>query len=188
MFPFGVFLTLKRRPGRRLVLSPSLSYRIGFAVIFAAALFVFLFGVLFEGDASPFAPANTAPLLFVLASGLALLYNDSWIFDRTRGVVENQFGLLLICRRRRFPLLELRGVSVESFRKGHAGGAMGAPGRDPGEAHRRGVFGRIDRLVARDAQGVVHVLDTARGTHAAALERTGKRIAELCGVPFEAGQ
>jgi hypothetical protein len=179
MFPFGVFLTLKKRARGRLILSPSLVYRAGFGVIFAVAVFISLFGVLFEGDSSPFTAANIAPLIFALASGMALAYNDCWVFDRDRGVVENQFGLLLLCRRRHFPLRALRSVAVQSFRKGRVGAAA--------RETRPGAFTRIDRLVALEGAGIVHVLDTERGIHAAALGRTGRRIADHCGIPFESG-
>ena len=190
MFPFCILLTVKGRRPDRLVLSPSLSYRAGFGLIFAAAVFVFLFGTLFDGDPGPFVPANVAPLLFLLASGLGLAYNDSWVFDRERGTIESHFGLLLVFRRRRMPLLDLRSVGIESFRKGRAGFAAGrgtSPADDAAGTQRGRAFFHMDRLVARDAQGVMHVLDTARGTHAARLQRTGRRIAAFCGVPFAAG-
>lgn len=180
-----ILLTLKRRAGGRLVLSPSLAYRAGFGLIFVVALFVALFGSLFEGEPTPFTTANITPLLFVLASGIALLYCDAWIFDRDGGVVENQFGLVLLFARKRFPLASLRGVRIESFRKGRAGAAPSLTAA--AEGTRRGLHSRVNRLIAMDAGGGVHVLDTARAVHAAAMQRTGRRIAEYCGVSFETG-
>ena len=180
-----IFLTLKRRAGGRLVFSPSLAYRAGFALIFAVALFVAFFGSLFEGEPTPFAPSNIAPLLFVLASGIALLYCDAWIFDRDGGVVENQFGLVLLFARKRFPLASLRSLQIESFRKGRAGVAPRLTAA--AEGARRGLHARVNRLVATVDGREAHILDTARAVHAAAMERTGRRIAEYCGVSFETG-
>jgi hypothetical protein len=182
VFPFGVLLTLKTRAGGRLVLSPSILYRAGFAVLLLLTLFLSLFGIMFEGEATPLLPQNAAPLLFFLASLVAVFYNDSWIFDRDRGTLENRFGLLPLYRSMRFDLGTLRRVGIESFRKGR----LGAGAREGGSEmeHRRGLFTHIDRLVAWDAEDNAHVLDTARGTHRAALERTGRRIAEFCGVPY----
>jgi hypothetical protein len=183
VFPFGVVLTVKRKGGR-LALSPSGLFRVGFAVTLAVALFIFLFGVLFEGEGTPFAPANVVPLIFVLVAGLALLYNDAWIFDKDRGTVESQFGLLLLCRRKTFRLEDLREIGLESFRKGRL---TIQPRQQAGEGTDRlgrGLFSRVERLVARDADGALHVLDSARATHHAALQRAGRRIAAYCGIPF----
>ena len=180
MFPFGIVLTVKKRRHGRLALSPSGLYRVGFALTLTVALFVFLFGVLFDGEPSPLEAANTVPLVFVLVAGLALLYNDSWIFDRDAGSIENQFGLLLLCRRKRFNLQDLREIGLESFRKGR----LPVAPRGGAERFGRGFSSRVERLVARDANGDLHVLDSARAAHHAALRSAGQRIAAYCGVPF----
>jgi hypothetical protein len=164
------------------VLSPSLAYRIGFGLISVLAFFVSFFGFLIDGEPTPFVMTNAVPLVLLLASACAVLYNDSWVFDRKRGLVENRFGLLPLYRRRRFDLAAIRRVGVESFRKGRPGPA--AAERGPELESRRGSFSHIDRLVAWDAEGDAHVLDTARGVHRAALERTGRRVAEFCAVPY----
>jgi len=188
MFLFGAFLTLKRRRPARLVLSPSLSYRVTFALLLAAAALILLSGVLFNGEATVFLGINTVPLLFVLATGLALLYNDCWVFDLEKGVVESRFGLLFLFRRRTLPIADLASIQISSFTKGRVidePGAETAPARV--EARRRFFMPRMLTLTAVDVHGNARVLDTSRAGRLSRLERTGRRIADFCGIPFRGG-
>lgn len=157
----GSSLTLKKRGADRLVLSPSISFRVLFALLLAAALFI-LISSLASGVEPPLRQRTVrASLILTVIMAAGLLYNDCWIFDRRRGTAESCFGLFLICRRQSVRLEELRAVRVETVR-------------------------RMIRLIVVDARGSALLLDSARGTRREALEQTGIRIAEFCGVPFTA--
>ena len=157
----GASLTLKRRGADRLVLSPSLSFRILFALLLAAALFILVSSLASGVEPSLRERTVRASLILAVIMGAGVLYNDCWIFDRRRGTAESRFGIFLLCRRRSVPLEELRAVRVHAVR-------------------------RMTRLVVVDGRGSELLLDSARGTRREALEQTGGRIAEFCGVPFTA--
>jgi hypothetical protein len=168
---------LRLREGRRLTLGVAPSSRIVFALLFCLSLYVLLFGVLFEGEDSVLRAENAAAWLLAIANAAAALYEERWIFDRDRGVMEGRFGILFLYRRRVLPLREIGGIRLEQFRRGSAGedGNAGS-GKRP--------WRMIVRLAALDAHGSPIVLDSAGGLRVDELRRTGKRIGQYCGVPF----
>ncbi len=149
----GTGLTLKTRGPGRLVLSPSLSFRVLFAVFFVVVL------AALASEPARQRPA-VAPVVFAGVLAIALLYNDSWIFDLSRGTAESRFGLLMLFRRRRFELADLALLRVRAA-------------------------GRMARLEVLVSDGKIVLLDTSRKTRSESLGKTGRRIAEFCGLPFE---
>lgn len=149
---WGAGLTLKRRGAHRLVLSPSMIVRVVFAIFLAAILAAPLLEPHHQRPGAAF-------IIVSAALGIALLYNDSWVFDRQTGVAEGRLGLLVLFRRRRIALSGLAGVRVVTV-------------------------GRMARLEAFDSTRKSVLLDSSRSTRTEGLRKIGVRIAEFCGLPF----
>jgi hypothetical protein len=192
MFPIGSMLTLKKHGGR-LVLSPSISFRILFAVLFALSVFTLFSGVLFDGEPTVLTGRNTVPILLVAVTCIALLYDERWIFDARAGTMESRFGLLVIFRGKRIPFSEISEIMLATFTKGRLSPAASRE-EEPSIAARpssgrsswleRRIMPGMARLVAVDAQGEARVIDTAKAARIESLRLTGKRIAEYCGLSF----
>jgi hypothetical protein len=194
MFPIGSLLTLKERGGR-LVLSPSAAFRILFAVLAALSLFTLLSGVLFDGDPTVFTGRNAVPILLVLVTVAALLYDERWIFDARAATLESRFGLLFLSKRRAVPLSGITEIRLIGFTKGKPGAAAlprdgplaSGAGRHAtgfGAWLERRVMPGMARLTAVDTEGELIVIDTAKAGRIERLGRTGRRIAQYCGLPF----
>ena len=142
---WGAGLTLKTRGPGRLVLSPSLSFRLLFAGVFVVVLAALL------SEPAHQRPAG-APVIFAVLLAAALLYNDSWVFDLRRGTAEGRFGLLVLFRCKRIEL-----ASLVSFRVRPAGRmarleALASDGKivllDASRAARAGSLGKNGRRIA----------------------------------------
>ncbi len=179
MFPLGAWLTLKKRE-RRLVLSIPLSYRILYGALFAICVFVFLFGILFDGEQTPFVWKNTIPLLLTAATFLGLLYDDSWIFDEAAGKIESRFGLVFLHRRRVIPMSALASIELSTFTKGRI---VDTRESDKTWFQRLYMPGMM-RMAAVDAQGAEHVIEAVKAARAPDLRRIALQIADYCRVPF----
>ena len=193
MFPFGVTLSLKAKEKDRLELSLSPGVRLVLAFFFVLSCFVLLSSLL-SGNSMT---SNAIPFILFIVTGLSALYDERWIFDKIGNRLENRFGLITLCRKRSTPLDELVRVELDVFTKGHWGETEGKDerakpaGSQPPfhESSPAGLLGnpqrhRIIRLTVVDAQGKVHVLDSARAHRIEDFRRTGRRIAEFCGIPF----
>jgi hypothetical protein len=171
-------LTLKEHDGR-LILSPSVAFRLLFSALFSLSLFALFSGVLFNGESTLFVRRNIVPLLLTAVTGLAFLYDERWMFDARAGTMEARFGLLVIFRRRTTPLSGIAEIRLVSFTKGKLSSAV----HGEGWFERRFMPG-MARLVAVDAEGGMNVIDTAKAARIEGLGRTGRKIAAYCGLPF----
>jgi hypothetical protein len=197
MMSWGVTLSLKLKNKDRLELCLSPRSRIILAFFFVLSCLV-----LFSGDpSSGKVSINLLPLLLVIVTGLGALYEERWIFDRKRSLFENHFGLIFLSRKRRTSLDELARVELDSFVRGRlddredlpedAGSLKSAPRSEKssftsflGLTPKRHAY-RIVKLMVVDTHEKTYVLDTAKGHRLEDFRRTGKRIAEFCGLPFQ---
>jgi len=171
---------LRLREGRRLTLGVAPLSRAVFALLFGLSLYILLFGVLFEGEASVLRPDNALSWILVVVTAAGLLYEERWTFDGELRTAEGRFGLLFLARKSRLPFSELKEVRIERYRKGS--------GQEPatGATARSGPWRTIVRLALVAEDGRIIVLDTAGGLRAEELRRTAERIARTCGLPFRA--
>ena len=192
MVSFGVRLSLKTKGKDRLELCLSSGSRLILTFFFALSCFIFLASSLSTGTAT----SNIIPFLLFIVTGLGALYEETWIYDKNRNLFENRFGLLLLHRKWSLPLDDLAGVEIEAFTKGHLEDLQKRP--DPADGSMDSdrplhsllrpspgpIAYRIIRLTIVDKQGKVHVLDSTKAYRIEEFRRTGRRIAEFCGVPF----
>ena len=176
MFSFGFSLSLKEKEKDRLELSLSLVSRLILAFFFVLSCLVLVSSILSNAGTA----SNTIPVILVVVTGLSALYDERWVFDRRGNRLENRFGLLVLCRKRGAPLDEMIRVDLDVFTKGQMFPTSSSVGllKNPQRQ-------RIVRLSVVDKQGNVYVLDTANAHRAEAFERTGRRLADFCGIPFE---
>ena len=197
MFSFGISLSLKTKGKNRLELCIPLRSRIVFAFFFILSCFVFLSSILSEDKQGSY----TIPLVLVCVTGLGALYEERWIFDKDRNILENRFGLLILSRKKRFPLTQLARVELDSFTKGHMVETRGTledeqtpnlPQTSP-KAHlhsllkapQRRYMYRIIRLRVVDKDEKVYVLDSTRAHRFEEFRLTGRKIAGFCAIPFK---
>ena len=197
MFSFGISLSLKTKGKDRLELCIPLRSRVVFAFFFVLSCLVFLSSILSEDNRGSY----TIPLILVCVTGLSALYEERWIFDKNRDILENCFGLLILSRKKSVPLTELARVELDSFVRGRADDTAGTledpqPSDSPQRAEKAYLHGlfkasqrryiyRIIRLRVVDKEGKVYVLDSMRAHRIEEFRLTGCKIADFCGIPFE---
>ena len=196
MFSFGISLSLRTKGRDRLEFCIPLRSRLLFVFFFVLSCFVFLSSVLSEDKPSSY----TIPLVLVCVTGLGALYEERWIFDKDRNIFENRFGLLILSRKKRFPLIQLARVELDSFVKGSADNTAG-PLEDAHpsgslkrseKAYFHGLFKapqrrymyRIIRLRVVDKQEKTYVLDSSRAHRIEEFRLIGRKIADFCAIPF----
>jgi len=197
MFSVGVTLSLREKGKDRLELSLSQPSRIILTFFFVLSCLV-----LFSTDpSSGKVSVNLLPLILVIITGLSVLYEERWVFDRKENVFENHFGLIFLSRKRRTALDQLARVEIDSFVRGRLEGREDLPedtgSFKPASRPDRSSFTsflgltpkrhavRIVKLSVVDKQEKTYVLDTAKGHRVEEFRQTGKRIADFCGVPFD---
>ena len=184
MFPFGISLSLRTKIKDRLELCIPLRSRLLFAFFFVLSCFVFLSSILSEDKPG----GHAIPLVLVGITGLGTLYDERWIFDKNRNRVESRFGLLILSRKKYFPLVELARVELDSFIKGRGDVSTGSHEDTPPSSlfktPQRRHMDRIIRLRVVDKQGGAHVLDSTKAHRIEEFRLIGRRIADFCGIPF----
>ena len=192
MFSFGISLSLKTMGKDRLELCIPLRSRFLFAFFFVLSCFVFLSSILSEDTPRSY----TIPLALVCITALSALYEERWIFDKKRDILENRFGLLILSRKKSVPLTELARVELDSFIRGHADDTAGTQPSDSRQKfekaslrdilkppQRRHIY-RIIRLRVVDKQENAYVLDSTRTHRFEEFRLSGGKIADFCGIPF----
>jgi len=192
MFSFGISLSLKTKGKDRLELCIPLRSRLVFAFFFVLSCFVFLSSILSEEKQGSYA----IPLILVCVTALSALYEERWIFDKSRSIFESRFGLLIFAHRKGIPLAELARVELDSFVKGRPDDTAGTQPSDSPQraekAHLEGLFKapqrrylhRIIRLRVVDRQEKAYVLDSTRTHRFEEFRLSGGKIADFCGIPF----
>jgi hypothetical protein len=197
MFSCGISLSLRTKGRDRLEFCIPLRSRLLFAFFFVLSCLVFLSSILSEDNRGSY----TIPLVLVCVTALSALYEERWIFDKNRDILENCFGLLILSRKKSVPLTELARVELDSFVRGRADDTAGAledaqPFDSPQRAEKAYLHGlfkapqrryiyRIIRLRIVDKEGKVYVLDSMRAHRIEEFRLTGRKIADFCGIPFE---
>jgi len=197
MFPFGISLSLKNKGRDRLEFCIPLRSRLVFAFFFVLSCLVFLSSILSEDNPGSY----TIPLILVCVTGLSALYEERWIFDKNRDILENCFGLLILSRKKSVPLTELARVELDSFMKGHMVETRdtledeqtpNSPQRSE-KSHLHGLLKapqrryiyRIIRLRVVDKQEKAYVLDSNRAHRIEEFRLIGRKIADFCNIHFE---
>ena len=197
MFSFGISLSLRTKGKNRLELCIPLRSRVVFAFFFVLSCLVCLSSILSEDNRGSY----TIPLILVCVTGLSALYEERWIFDKNRDILENCFGLLILSRKKSIPLAELARVELDSFTKGHMGETRGTledeqtpilpqPSKNAHlhsllKAPQRRYMYRIIRLRIMDKQEKAYALDSTRAQRIEEFRLTGRKIADFCSIPFE---
>ncbi len=100
----------------------ALSFPIWARIVFGVIAVIPLYGMI--RDEAVYA----VPMVLLVVSLAAVLYNESWIFDAREQVAESRFGLLFLFRRRRFHFDEIESFELEEFQKGSIPGRSGSKG------------------------------------------------------------
>lgn len=110
-------LQLRRKSEDVLVLG----FPIWVRIVFGAIALIPLYGLVNDGV------LYIVPTLLLFVCVLAALYNETWIFDRARRIIEYRFGLLVLFKRRVFPFDDVASLELDEFVKGSIGGALSGP-------------------------------------------------------------
>lgn len=128
---------------------------------------------------------------------LGALYEESWILDAEKRVMEHRFGLLLLPFKADLPFDRIEGFRIDRFVRGAvAGGEEDRAGveAEAGEGRGQGaIFGArffspkkaYVRFLADDAEGKAWVIDTLPAKRATGLESRARRMAAFAGRPLE---
>lgn len=84
----------------------------GFRIVFIA-IAVFIAAGMFTVQAY-----SAFPIVLLLLSVLAGLYNESWLFNKQNNTVEHRLGLLFLYRRKTFDLSKIQRLELRSFSRG----------------------------------------------------------------------
>ena len=91
-------LNLKKYSEDKIALQNPLSFRLVMGVI----SFIIVFGIIHASSGSflhVFSRSNLVPMALLLFSILAVLYKDRWIWDRSQGTMQRQFGFLFLYKK-----------------------------------------------------------------------------------------
>lgn len=121
MFNFN--LVAKKKTDELLVLTMTIGFRVMF---FAIALFVAigLYSV---------QTVAVVPVIILVVSCLAGLYNEAWYFNKNSGIVEHRFGLLFLFKRKTYSLDNIGQVEVRSFARGSLTSSMSGSAKNQSE-------------------------------------------------------
>lgn len=89
----------------------------GFRLVFALLTLIVLFGLLVTASDNG---GSQVPILLIVVFTLIALYNESWYFDKSGGVVRHLHGLVALSATTTFAAEDIESVEVKSFRKGSA--------------------------------------------------------------------
>ncbi len=146
-----------------------------------AALFILGILVSIFGGAPPFSSWHLVPAIIALLCALGALYNERWVFDRTRQVLRRQVGLLFVYATRNFPFAEIARLSL--------GGLY-----IPASSQRTRGVGKEDNPVPswrsyvtfdmEDTKGRRYRIEQARGRRTAEVRAIAGRIGAMTGLPL----
>ena len=167
----GFRLSLRRVSGGRLSLTIPWWFR--FLLLAAGLLLLYaLLSTSASGIRGVFIPANTLPLLLCAISLFGACYQECWTFDRPKGRLVYQTGLLMVRRRRTWPLPER--VEVGQFIRGRPPGAA-----DTGPS----LLARpVLSLSVHMRDGEVHRLELYAFSQKLRVRQYAREIASYCGI------
>ena len=167
MFLFGLHLILKQYSEDRLVLLIPLRFRLFMIFIVLFILFALL-SFTPGGMTELFSTANTLPLLIVFISLLSSLYQESWTWEHSTGLLQYKFGLLFLYKNRTIKLSDLDRVEVLLIKRSSIPGKPRA----------------VIALSLHDRKGNSHRLENSSYNRLKEITTMGERIALFCDIPL----
>lgn len=121
-----------------------------------------------------FTSRNIIPILFASLSLLAVLYKEVWIFDKNKGRISYQTGLLFLFKTKIFCLSSIKAIELAHYRKG--GDVKSFLAKLPGmQVWTLSLSFHDDKRIT---------METHTSSAGRSLVQTGKSIAGFCRVPF----
>lgn len=156
--------------------------RLSYGVPFLYRLFLAFIGIILltalilsSPDANTlFNLTNIIPMIFVLLSLLAALYQDQWSINRKTDIITYKNGLLFLYRSQTYCLHEVKTVELVLYRK--CGNTKSFFRNLPGQ--------KIYILYLHLEDGRKINMETGGPLKDRPIFNTGKMIAEYCNVPF----
>jgi hypothetical protein len=146
--------------------APGLTFRIVFAII---AGFVLL-GMGITGVFS------TVPFIFALVCILVTVYNEQWLFDKKRGIIEHRFGLLPLFKRKTIAFTDVASFEYVTFLRGSISSST---------QRKQSLFQKtIFRFSVVTQSGDKVVIETGNVNRRYNLQSELQQIAEFCSVPL----
>ncbi len=167
MFLFGIHLTLKQYSEDKLALLIPLRFRL-FMIFIALFILFALLNFTLGGITELFTAANTVPLLLVLFSLLSSLYQESWTWERSTGLLQYKFGLLFLCKNQTIKLSDLERVEVSLIKRSSIPGKPRA----------------VIALSLHDRKGNSYRLENSSFSRLKIITTMGERIALFCKIPL----
>jgi len=167
MFLFGIHLTLKQYSKEKLALLIPLRFRL-FMIFIALFILFALLSFTPGGITELLTAANTLPLLIVLFSLLSSLYQESWTWEHSTGLLQYKFGLLFLYRNRTIKLSDLDRVEVSLIKRSSIPGKPRA----------------LLALSLHDRKGGSYRLENSSYSRLKEITTMGERIALFCEIPL----
>ena len=171
----GFRLQLKRLPDGRLKFTIPVGYKI---LLLGIGLLILISVIVTrkEGGGSIFIRENTIPLIICLLSLMGAAYHECWIFDKGKGQIIHQNGLIVFHSNKIYGIGDFDRIEVSR----RIAGASSGGGRT--ERLVGGRFGLNLILQGRDGRG--YRLEAYRTSQRKKVGSTGREIAEYCGLGF----
>lgn len=167
MFLFGIHLTLKQYSEDKLALLIPLRFRL-FMILIALFILFALLNFTPGGITEVFTTANTVPLLLVFFSLLSSLYQESWTWERSTGLLQYKFGLLFLYKHQTIELSDLERVEVSLIKKSSIPGKPRA----------------VIALSLHDRKGNSYRLENSSFSRLKIITTMGESIALFCEIPL----
>jgi hypothetical protein len=172
----GFRLQLKKLSDGRLTFTIPISYKLLLLVI-GLLILISLIVTRAEGGGAVFIRENTIPLIICFLSLMGAAYHECWIFDRERGQVIHQNGLIFLHSNKVSRINEMDRVEVSQFIRGKIGSPIQG---------RHGIaFRPILTLSLQTRDGRSLRLENYRFSHLSKVNATARSIAEYCGISYQ---
>lgn len=142
-----------------------------FRIFFALLAAILLYGI-FAGEGG-----GVVPVILLVISALALVYDERWRFDRARGVVEWRIGLMGLVRPGKVPMESLERFTIGEMMKGAVPGAQ--------EGKSRFFQRRYVHLTMTTTEGHEYDIERRAARSGENLHEIAREVARFCERPLD---
>jgi hypothetical protein len=125
--------------------------------------------------------SNIGPYIFIGICALLGSYYESWIFDKSRNVVEQRQGLLFFFIKKKIPLSDVKGVSLNRFIKGsHLKSTPAVENQKRYKLPPKEYY-KLSLMLKDDEYQVVEI---AQGREIEKFNKKARSLAQFCNCPL----
>jgi hypothetical protein len=125
--------------------------------------------------------SNVGPYIFIGICALLGSYHESWTFDKSQDIIEQRLGLLFLFKKKKFPLSNLKGLSIVRFAKGSQ--LKSAPESAPRKKYKYPPkeYHKLSLILNNDEYQAVEIV---QGREMESFKRKAEILAQFCGCPL----